>query len=235
MACAPDPVPGGPLRDDPVMADLAAAVAGAKGSDPLAPVTVVGPSAYAALFARRALGALPGAQGCPGIANVNCTTVDKVTRQLGAPVLAAQGLRLAPGPVDLEAIRVRALEARGWLADLVGHPRGLVALRDALGELRRCPAPTIVALGRRRGRIGDLANLLDAVRAHLHGRGFADTVDLAEAAALAARRSAASVRTLGPVVCLDPGPMAPSQRRVLDLVMAAGPGCVVAGPEARAL
>ena len=195
------------------MADLAAAVASAKGSDPLAPVTVVAPSAYAALFARRALGAAPGAQGRRGIANVNCTTVDKLARQLGVPVLAARGLRLAPGPVDLEAIRTRALAARGWLADLVGHPRGLVALRDAVAELRRCPAPTLVALGRRRGRIGDLARLLDEVRAHLHERGFADTVDLAEAAAEAAAGTGPSVGALGPVVCLDPGPMAPSERR----------------------
>jgi RecB family exonuclease len=215
------------------MADLAAAVAGAQGSDPLAPVTVIAPSAYAALFARRALGALPGAQGRRGIANVSCTTADKVARQLGVPVLAARGLRVAPGPVDLEAIRMNALDCRGWLTNLVGHPRGLVALRDALGELRRCPAPTLAALGRRRGRIGDLARLLDEVRAHLHGRSFADTVDLAEAAAEAADGTGAALGTLGTVVCLDPGPMAPSERRILDLVVGpGGPTRVVPGPGA---
>ncbi len=164
---------------------------------------------------------------------MTCTTVDKLARQLGVPVLAARGLRLTPGPVDLEAIRIQAVAARGWRADLVGHPRGVVALRDALGELRRCPAPTLAALGRRRGRIGDLVHLLDDVRVHLHERGFADTVDLTEAAAEEAVGTGAAVEALGPVVCLDPGPMAPSERRILDLVAArTGPARVVAGPGA---
>src|ERR1700686_1978951 len=109
MARAPDPVPDWPLPLDPVMADLAAAVASAKGADPLAPVTVVAPSAYAALFARRALGSSARSDQRRGVVNVNCTTVDKLVRQLGVPVLAARGLRLVPAPVDLESIRTRAL------------------------------------------------------------------------------------------------------------------------------
>jgi RecB family exonuclease len=138
--------------------------------------------------------------------------------------------------VDLEAIRMQALDGRGWVADLVGHPRGLVALRDALGELRRCPAPTLAALGRRRGRIGDLARLLDDVRAHLHRRGFADAVDLAEAAAEAAQGTGAPLRALGAVVCLEPGPMTPAERCILDLVVGLeGPALVVPGPGARPL
>ncbi len=199
------------------MAALGAAVQRAKGPDPLVPVTVVAPSAYAALFARRALGATPGTGGRRGVANVSCTTVDKLVRQLGVPALAARGLRLAPDPVDLEAVRTGALASPRWLADLVGHPRGLVALRNAVTELRRCPAPTLVALARRRGRIGDLSRLVEGVRAQLHTRGFADAVDLAEAAATAAARTD-TLGTLGPVLLLDPGAMAPSQRKLLDLV-----------------
>src|ERR1700676_1714042 len=98
MARTPDSVMNGPGNPDPVMPALSAAVASAKGSDPLAPVTVVAPSAYAALFARRALGAASGADGRRGIANVDCTTADKLPRQLGAAVLAARGLRLASDP-----------------------------------------------------------------------------------------------------------------------------------------
>ena len=205
---------------DPVMAVLHAAVVRAKGPDPLAPVTVVAPSAYAALAARRALGAATGPGPRRGVANVNCTTVDKLTRHLGAPELAGRALRLAPGPVDLEAIRTGALATGGWLADLVGHPRGLVALRDAVSELRRCPAATLGALAPRGGRIGDLCRLLAEVRDHLHGRGFADVVDMAEAAADAAAGAGGALDALGPVLVLSPGAMAPSQRRVLDAVMA---------------
>ena len=140
MARAPDSVMHEPVKADPVMVGLSAAVAGAKGPDPLAPVTVVAPSAYSALFARRALGLASGPSGRRGIANVSCTTADKLARQLGVPVLAARGLRLAPGPVDTEAIRTQALASGGWLADLVGHPRGLVALRDALASV---PQPKV--------------------------------------------------------------------------------------------
>ena len=214
---------------DPLEAATAMAVAGAKGGDPLAPVTVIAPSAYAALATRRALGAVAWPDGRRGVANVGCTTLDKVVRQLGTPGLAARGLRPAPGPVGLEAIRSRATAAPGWLADLVTHPRGLVSLRDACTELRRCPAPTLAALARRRGRIGELARLVEAVRDHLHERGFADDVDLADAAA-AATGSGAAVGALGAVVCLELGTVSPAQRRVLDLVAGRAGMPPVAGP-----
>ena len=220
MVRAPEDWPGAPPESDPVMDALHAAVANAKGSDPLAPATVVAPSAYAALAARRTLGACAGPQGRRGIANVSFTTVDKLIRQLGLPVLASRHLRPAPHPVDLEAIRTGALSSRGWLAELVGHPRGLLALRDAVTELRRCPAPTLAAMGRRLGRIGDLVRLLDAVRSHLHERGFAESVDLVEAAIAAVTGSAGVLDTLGPVLCFGSAAMAPSERRVLDLVAA---------------
>ena len=214
------------------MTELGAAVAKAKGPDPLAPVTVVAPSAYAALAARRSLGAAPGPDGRRGVANVSFTTVDKLVRQLGVPALAGRGLRLAPHPVDLEAIRTGALAARGWPAELVGHPRGLLRARATpLTELRRCPAPTLAAMGRRLGRIGDLARLCSSVRTHLHERGFADPVDLAEAATAAVVGAPGALGALGPVLCFDPGAMAPSERGILDLVTArTGTRPIVAGP-----
>jgi ATP-dependent helicase/nuclease subunit B len=230
MTRAPDPALGAPGGPDPVMVGLGHVVASAKGPDPLAPVTVVAPSAYAALSARRALGAAPGAEGRHGVANVSCTTVDKLLRQLGAPVLGARDLRLAPGPVDLEAIRTRAQASAGWLAELVRHPRGVVSLGRAVAELRRCPAPTLDALAPGRGWVGELVQLVDDVRAHLHGRGFADPVDLAAAAAEAVTEAGAGPRSLGRVLVFEPGPMAPAEQQLLDLVRAwGGTGPVVAG------
>src|SRR5580704_17128325 len=165
MTRAPDIAQGAPGARDPITTALDAAVQRAKESDPLAPVTVVAPSAYAALFARRALGRASGPGGRRGVANVTCTTVDKLVRQLGVPVLAGRGLRPAPGPVDTEVIRTGASATGGWLAELVRHPRGLIALRDALAELRRCPASTLALLAGRGGRVGDLCSLLREVRA----------------------------------------------------------------------
>ena len=235
MTRSPDLVPdaSGPA-DTPVsgpLAALGAAVHDAKGPDPLAPVTVVAPSAYASLAARRALGSSPGPGGRHGVANVSVTTVDKLVRQIAGPGL---GGRLAPGPVEREATRAVAVSRRGWLAELVGHPRGLGALGDALAELRRCPAGTLGALARRRGRIGDLARLLEAVRAQLHERGYVDAVDVAEAAAAVA--DAGNLAGLGPVLVFDPGPMAAADRRILDAVVArTGAHPVVPGPRAAPL
>jgi len=220
---------------DPVVTALCAAVHSAKGADPLAPVTVVAPSAYSALFARRTLGYSLGSDGRRGVVNVSCTTVDKLIRQLAVPALAARGQRLVPPPLDLEAIRTRALASRGWLADLVRHPRGLVALRQGVTELRRCPAPVLEALGRRRDRTGDLCALVADVRAHLHERGFADPVDLAQAAAdvaVGTSRAPGGLRALGAVLLFEPGTIAPSERRVLDAVWArTGTGRIAADAE----
>ncbi|MGA2520120.1 MAG: PD-(D/E)XK nuclease family protein [Acidimicrobiales bacterium] len=208
---------------DLVTASLAAEVAAAKGADPLAPVTVVAPSVYAALAVRRTLGTQPGPSGRRGVANVECTVVDKLLRRLAAPALAARDLRVAPAPVDLEALRQCAAGTPGWLADLAGHPRGLAAMHDACTELRRCPGPTIDALGGRPGRVGELARLVVAVGSHLRERGFADEVEVARAAVSAAGAPSGAVPALGTLVCLELGTLAPSQRRVLDL-LAARPG-----------
>jgi RecB family exonuclease len=220
MTRGPDTDARRAIEGDPLVATLCAAVQLAKGADLLAPVTVVAPSAYAALFARRALGSSARTDERRGVVNVNCTTVDKLVRQLGVPVLTARGQRLVPTPVDLEAIRTRALAARGWLAELVRHPRGLAALRDGVAELRRCPAPVRKSLGRRRGRIGDLCALVEDVRGHLHERALADSVDLALAAEETATGTGGGRGALGAVLVLEPGTMTPSEQRVLDAVVA---------------
>jgi len=222
---------------DHAMVALAAGVAAAKEGDALAPVTVVAPSVYAALATRRALGSLgPGAGGRRGIANVECTVVDKLVRHLGAPLLGERGWRVAPGPVDLEAVRHCAGAASGWLADLVAQPRGVVAVRDACTELRRCRAATLEALGRRPGRVGQLALLVGTVRELLHERGFADEVDLADAAVEVAGGPGAALQPLGRVLRTDLGPLSPSQQRVVDLVAArCGDGWAAPAPTRRAL
>ena len=74
----------------------------AKGGDPLAAVTVATPSAYSAVFVRRALGSGPGAGGRRGWANVRCTTVPALLELLGGPPLAVRGRQKTPPVVDLE-------------------------------------------------------------------------------------------------------------------------------------
>ena len=189
------------------------------------------------LSARRALGAGAGPEGRRGVANVSCTTVDKLVRQLGGPVLAARGLRLAPGPVDLEAIRTEALASAG-LAGRARRPPAGPAWRcatrspssggarpharrrwpGARGPHRR-PVPA-AGRGARAPARARLRRHRRPRRGRRRGRG-------------GDRRRPG--RPWARCCCLDPGAMAPSERRVLDLVMArTGDQAVVHGRRASA-
>jgi len=216
---------GSATQDAPTgaLGELAAAVTGAKAGDPLAAVTVVAPSGYASVFARRALAASDG-----GVANVTCTTVDGLVRAVGIPALAARGQRLAPVAVDSEAIRTEALASGGRLAGVVGHPRTLTALQSALAELRRGDAHTLEMLARRGGLAGELSHLAGAVRARLHEHGLADVGDLAAAARGVALGSPAASAPLGPIVRFDLPELAPAESAVLDALAARNGGRHVA-------
>jgi RecB family exonuclease len=205
---------------------LASAVARAKSGDALAPVTVVTPSGYASVFVRRALA--EGAGGRGGLANVSCTTVDGLVRALGAPVLAAGGLRLAPAALDAEAIRHEATGANGQLAAVAGNPRALVALERACAELRRCDDATLGAIERRGGKAGELAELVAAVRRRLNAHGLADVRDLAQAARRAAEDVGARALGLGTVVCFDLPEPAPVESAILKALGARRADPVVA-------
>ncbi|HXQ60969.1 MAG TPA: PD-(D/E)XK nuclease family protein [Acidimicrobiales bacterium] len=194
-----------------------------KGTDPLAPVTVVAPSGFAAVFVRRVLGIGVGFGGRPGWANINCTTVPALQHMLGGPPLAARGLRLAPPAIDLEVIGTRARSAQGWLGEFASHPSAPVELQRALVELRRCPAATLDAISRGHGRGADLVGLLLSVRRNLHQCGLADVADIADEAVTAARLGSSSVRRLGPLVTWQLGAAGPTERALLRLLGARAP------------
>ena len=145
---------------DGAIEGLSRALEKAKGGDPLAPVTVVTPSTYAAVFVRRALSARWGAAGGRGWTNVRCTTVAGILRTLGEPALAARGHRLAPSAVDLEVIRGRAAASGGWLGQFSAHPTAPFELQRALGQLRRCPPAALDSIASQPGRGRDLIGLL---------------------------------------------------------------------------
>ena len=204
---------------DPTTAALAEAVMAAKRGDPLAPVTVVAPSGYAAVFFRRALGARVAGGGLRGIANVTCTTADGLVRDLGGPGLATRGWRPAPAHVDVEAIRAEAEGVGGWLAAMAGHDRALAVLARACGELRRCPVEVVEHFTRRRDRAGDLATLVLGVRERLHRGGYADDLDVAGAALEAACAEGADQASAGAIVdASGASRLAPRHREVLDAV-----------------
>src|SRR4249919_719957 len=78
---------------------LAAAVARAKGREPLRPVTVVVPSNYAGVAARRALARRHG------VAGVSFVTLYRLAELVAGPVLAAEGRVPLSSPVLATALR----------------------------------------------------------------------------------------------------------------------------------
>ena len=123
------------------------AVAAGKQGDPLAPVTVVVPTNYVGVAARRMLGS--GALGQVtdrgvGIAGVTFLTVYRVAEMLGAPRLAAAGRRPVSTPVLGAAVRGVLAREPGMFA------RGRRAPRHRAGARRR--VPRAVAVRRHRAR-----------------------------------------------------------------------------------
>ena len=109
---------------------LAAAIADAKGSDPLTPVTVAVPTNTSGVMTRRAL----GRHG--GIAGVDMVTLNRLAELIAGPALAAAGRSPMSTPViDLTIARVLADDA-GPFGAVATHPSTVVALRELHSELR---------------------------------------------------------------------------------------------------
>src|SRR5215212_7729464 len=119
---------------EPAVERLAERVREAKGGDPLAGVTVIVPSNYVAVAARRALAARPG-----GIANVTFLTLHRLAERLGAPTLAVAGRRPVSTPVLAGAVRAVLRAEAGVFAPVAQHPATEQALVAATRELAAAP------------------------------------------------------------------------------------------------
>jgi hypothetical protein len=154
---------------------LASAVAGAKGGDPLAGVTVIVPTNQSGVMARRALGRRAG------VAAVDMVTLDRLAELLAGPALAGAGRRPLSNPVlDLTIAGVLADEP-GRFGPVAGHPSTIVALRDTHRQLRSAGPE---ALGRLAAteRGGEVARVSRAVTARLRATWY-DEADLLATAA----------------------------------------------------
>ncbi|HWH33793.1 MAG TPA: PD-(D/E)XK nuclease family protein [Acidimicrobiales bacterium] len=156
---------------------LAGQVAALKGGDPLAPVTVVVASNYAAVAARRALAERPG-----GIANVSLLTLHRLAERLGAPSLAAAGRRPVPVPVIGAAVRSVLHDDPGLFASVADHPATEAALVAAHRELAAVPDHSLDRVAACSPRAGDVVRIHRAVRARLADAWY-DEHDLLVAAA----------------------------------------------------
>ena len=182
------------------------AVAAGKHGDPLAPVSVVVPTNYVGVAARRMLGS--GALGPVtdrgvGVAGVTFLTVYRVAEMLGAPRLAAAGRRPVSTPVLGAAVRGVLAREPGMFAAVAQHPATEQALVDAYRELSQCDDSALDRLARASRRAAEVVRVYRAARAALAGEWY-DERDLMDTAVAAVGDGSPVLADLGAIVLYLP-------------------------------
>lgn len=206
----------------PATEALARVVVEAKAGDALAPVTVVVPSNFAGLVARRMLGS--GDVGPAGIANVSFVTPFRLAELLASGRLGDR--RPLTNPVLGAAVRVALADDPRHFAAVAEHHATERALAQLTGELSNV---SNAALDRVAGASSSAAS---AVAMHRSiQRLLTDFHDEADVAAAAARRTdlGSDPERLGPIVWYLPAPMPPPLQRVLRALHRVGRLSAVVG------
>lgn len=206
MAAGPPPrlqlVPFGA----PATAALADLIAAIKGDDPLQPVTVVMPSALAAVTVRRALAA-------GGLAATELVTLPALVPRLAARVLAAHDANPI-GSLEMRlVIRSVLAEAGGRLSELGHHPATLAALADTFRELRPLDASDLGALAKQSRRSAEVVDVYRGVRRVVAER--VDDHDALIAATEAVRAGDRVLDDIGTVVVHLPRRLRPTEVTLL--------------------
>ena len=177
--------------------------------DPLAPVTIVVPSALSGYHIRRAFGRLPG-----GLVNVQVKPLRALLELLGSGPLANQGQRPLSDAYRHEAIRAVAEADRSAFGDLPIEDAMLRTLEQRFAEFDQCDDDALDLISRG----GDVPRyLVDRYRAF---RGLTANLyssrDLSESAITALSGRPSALTDIGSVIVYLPGDMTSSERRLLD-------------------
>src|SRR5262245_48988412 len=187
-------------------AALRDAVGAGKHGDPLAPVSVIVPTNYVGVAARRQLGSGslgPVTDRGNGVAGVTFLTVYRVAELLGAPRLAATGRRPVSTPVLGAAIRSVLRREPGIFADVAAHPATEQALVDAYRELSQCDDTALDQLATAGQRASEVVRVYRSARAALTADWY-DERDLMDAAVAAVQAGSPVLADLGPLVLYLP-------------------------------
>jgi hypothetical protein len=222
----------------PAAEALRAAISEAKGEEPLTPVSVLVPSNYVGVSARRRLasGALGPICGTgSGVAAVSFLTVYRMAELLGSSPLAGAGRRPVSTPIIAAALRASLAERPGIFAPVAGHGATETALIAAYRELRDLSDGALDALARRSPRAADVVRLHRAARARLVTHWY-DEEDLIDAARAVLRGDDAGARGLGAVIVYLPERLSRHGGQLLRTVAEVGDLVVLAATtgEARA-
>lgn len=210
---------------------LRAVIATAKGSDPLAPVTVVVPSNHVGVASRRllasgSLGPVTTSGVGVGIAAVTFVTSYRLAELLGANSVAAQGRRPVSTPVLAAAMRAELGAQAGLFAPVAEHPATESALVATYRELRDLSPDALAALAGTSTRAAEVVRLHRAVRTRLAGS-WSDEEDLLTAATEVVHAGGAT--ELGAVVVHLPQRLSQHAARLLVAIGRRLPTTVVAG------
>ena len=200
---------------------LAAAVEEAQAGDRLAPVTVVVPSNYVGLGARRMLARRRG------IAAVNFVTPYRLAEMLAAAVTAESRRRPVSTPVLAARVRSILRTEPGYFAGVQSHPTTEKSLVSAHRELSEVPDPGLDRLAAASARAKDVVRIHRAVKEGLADQ-FHDEQDLIRYAVEALARGAAPV-DLGTVIVFLPQRLTAGQARLLNTVAEYTTLTVIAG------
>ncbi len=183
------------------------AVARAKRTDALAPVTVVVPTNSVGVSARRRLasGELGSTSAAGrGVVGVTFLTVYRLAELLGAAGLATEGRRPVSTPVVASAVRRALARQAGLFAPVAHHPATEAALVAAHRELADLDDAQLDGLGRsQQRRTREVVRLHRATKSLL-AREWYDEHDLMEAATELVAAGTPLVRELGTIVAFLP-------------------------------
>lgn len=203
-------------------AALAEVVHGAQAGDPLAPVTVVVPTNYVGVAARRRLAAQRG------LAAVAFVTIHRLAELLGSPALARAGRRPVSTPVLAAAVRRALVHQPGVFASVREHPATEEAVARVHRELRDLTPVALARLAAQSQRAADVVRLHRAVTADLAAAWY-DEVDLVVAARRAVAEQVPLVRAIGTLVVHLPQELSAGATALIADLAAVAPTHVIAG------
>ena len=218
------PLPGstsglflGSPHADPV-STLKRLIDSVRQGDPLSPLTVVGPSIYANLALRRALGR-------SGFANVRFWLLPWISESLGAPSLAARGRRPLTSIIESASLRAALATGSGVLSELRSHPSSIRSLRNTFRQIRHAGDGALDRLGGRGRLQREVVELYRRFRRRT--RDYYDSEDLARAAAAAVDGGIApALADLGFVLFYSIRSLSPGERALVRTLAQRG-GCAV--------
>ena len=192
-----------------------------QAQDRLAPVTVIVPTTYAALYLRRNIGRR-------GLVNVQFMVLPRLAELLGAPSLAAKGLRPLKPLIESAAVRRAAGRASGRLEQFGDHPSFHASLRSTFRDLRLGGANALTTLERRGEIPAEIVRLYSVYRGLTEK--YYDREALADAAAESvANDKASALADLGPVIAYLLRDLTPGERRLVDALRTAWTCSTVVG------